>query len=221
MMKRCTNFLVGALGFMVGTLGLTTAARSQEYGGDDPRFEWKCVYPYSETNCDRIITRWSNDHGVSPESIMEGTACANCDINYFIDQLGQYRPLFAKCLQRVGARLIQTNTLTPITRFKEGEPSVPGWQVQDWTFATCFDAWECCDYCAMDKDPPYCLIYQEASWGIHVPVQGSVCAFGTAPSIPSEPSTTQPSTTQPSTTQPATSPVTQAPSNNILWYPLN
>lgn len=197
-MKRCFFGLLGVL-------CLASVSIAQQYGNDDARFGWKCVYPYSETNCDRIISSWSSDHGLPRQSIVDGLECSNCEPFHITDMLGDEHLLYAKCLNMKGARLTSADVQAPITKFKEGASGV-GWTVLNWEFTACFDTWQCYEYCALDANPPACVVYQLSSWGTHVPVQGQACSYGAAP----------PTTAQATTPTGSSS---QLPSRGVHWYP--
>jgi hypothetical protein len=170
---------------------------SQQYDENDEQFGWKCVYPYSESNCDRIISSWSSDHDTPRQSIVDGLECSNCEPNYFVDDLERKHFLYAKCLNMNGASLTAADVQAPITMFKEGATSDVGWSVESWEFRACFDTWKCCEYCSLDANPPTCLVYQLSGWGTHVPVQGQACGYGSTPEIAPQPAPTSGSNTEP------------------------
>ena len=194
--------------FTLSMIAMTvlTAANADELPPGDARSDWQCVYPYTDTNCQNVLLAWSQDTQIPGQDIINGMDCSNCDPTYYIDARGQRHLLYAKCLNRFGAKFSEPNLLAPITRYKEAVGEGNGWTIVDWGFAKCFETWQCGDFCSLQTDPPTCLRYYTTNWGKFVPVLGKSCKYGTGGS------------TQPSEPQPVmpTSPITRDDS----WTPV-
>ncbi len=164
---------------LISTACLLPVAKAETLPDSDPRSTWSCVYPYTETNCQKILLAWAKDHKVPPEDVMQEKHCSGCDSVYFTDQLGEQHLLYAKCINRLGARFTQANFLEPIYRYRESLGDAFGWSVVDWRFEKCFETWDCGDYCSLETNPPVCLKYETTNWGLRVPNLDGLCGYGT------------------------------------------
>ena len=166
------------------------AANAEELPDGDARSDWKCAYPYTDTNCQNVLLAWSRDTQISSQDIIDGAECSDCESTYYTDARGQRHLLYAKCLNRFGAKFTEPNLMAPITRYKESDGEGTGWTIIEWRFAKCFETWQCGDFCSLQTDPPTCLRYYTTNWGKFVPVIGNACEHGTGGSAP--PSEEQP-----------------------------
>ena len=164
------------------------AAIAEELPDGDARSDWQCAYPYTDTNCQNVLLSWSKDMQISPQDVIQGMACSNCKSSYYTDDHGHRHLLYAKCLNRSGAKFTEPNLLAPITRYKGSDGEGTGWTIAQWQFTKCFETWHCGEYCSLQTDPPTCLRYYTTNWGKYVPVLGKTCEFGSGGSPqPSEP----------------------------------
>lgn len=162
----------------VATNCILSPASAESLPQGDPRSEWHCAYPYTETNCQAVLLAWSKDNNIPPQEISFGLDCSGCDPTYQKDQLGELHLIYSKCQNRFGARITQSNFLAPINRYKESMGDAVGWNIIDWQFEKCFETWECGDFCSLDTNPPVCLRYRASGWGLRVPILNGVCSYG-------------------------------------------
>ena len=186
------NVLKLNLMLLVGTLCVLPVARAEPLRSEDPRSDWHCAYPYTETNCQQIVEAWSNDNLIPREFVLEGHECSGCESFYFTDHLKQKHLLYAKCLDRFGSRLGERDLVAPIYKYRESVAQTPGWNIVDWGFEKCFETWECGDYCSLETNPPTCLRYHTTNWGLHVPALQGPCNFGSGDTEPQTETETQP-----------------------------
>jgi len=166
-------------------------------GGDlpdsDARSDWKCAYPYTESNCQTVLLAWADDHGLHWENIFSGSECSNCEATYYQDMYGYEHLIYAKCMNQFGASFTRENFLTPIKRYRESTGTTSGWNVVGWHFEKCFETWGCSEYCSLTNQPPQCLKYRSTNWGLYEPDVANVCSFGAAEPEPYAPTSQPPS----------------------------
>jgi hypothetical protein len=182
-MKRFTLLMIA--------MTILTTAHAEELPSGDARTDWNCVYPYTDTNCQNVLLAWSKDMQVPGQEIIDGMECSGCDSTYYTDSQGQKHLIYAKCLNRFGAKFTEPNLIASITKYKQANGDGSGWAIVDWRFAKCFETWQCGDFCSLQTDPPHCLRYYTTNWGKYVPVVGKACEYGNGGSAP--PSEPQPS----------------------------
>ena len=146
-----------------------------ELPSDDPRFDWQCAYPYTETTCQSVLLAWARDHDTPWETIFTGTDCSGCEPHYEQDESLQWHLAYAECKHRMGARFTSSELISPIIRYRKADEDTPGWSITEWTFKHCFQTWKCSRYCSLTQYPPKCIKYRSTNWGLYQPNVSTRC----------------------------------------------
>ncbi|MEM1068571.1 MAG: hypothetical protein AAGG48_08620 [Planctomycetota bacterium] len=142
--------------------------------GVDP-YDWKCTYPYSETNCARVIKFWAEDNLDDPDDISDETVpCDGCEPIKIKDWNGDYWPMQYRCLQTLGYRISADDLNVKLSFYRKAD-ATHGWEILDWVMYECVHTWHCYDMCAFDRGEPACLVTSVISVGLFQPVLGKPC----------------------------------------------
>ena len=166
---------------------LSDLSCSAELPNNDPRMNWVCVYPYTETTCQSVLLSWAEDHDMPWETIFTGVDCSGCEINYETDHIDQQHLTFAECKNRFGARFTSKDLIAPIIRYRQSNEQSPGWSVTSWSFRPCFQTWQCSQYCSLTQYPPKCIQYRSTNWGLYQPTVYRRCEESASEAPTSDP----------------------------------
>lgn len=195
----------------------TTSTSAVEMPPEDSRSQWKCAYPYTDSNCQTVMLAWAKDHGIPEQTFIDGAECSGCESQYFQDFEGTFHLMYAKCQKPFGTRLLVQDFLSPIPRYRESSSSDVGWNVVDWRFEACFETWGCAEFCSLQTVPPYCVKHYTQRWGLYVPITQAICSYGSG--TDGNGGSTAPMMPPSSSSGPAPSGDSSQPPRDNTWYP--
>jgi len=165
---------------------LSQILSAAELPNGDPRLNWKCAYPYTETTCQSVLLAWAKDHDTPWETIFAGTECSGCEPHFELDKDRSSHLTHAECTSRFGSSFTSQDLISPITRYRESDEATPGWSVGGWSFRPCFQTWQCSQYCSLTQYPPRCIKYKSTNWGLYQPSVDIRCEERDVQSHPTE-----------------------------------
>jgi hypothetical protein len=157
------------------TSGMHAMEPKVPFAPDAIPYDWKCVYPYSETSCEMVLDLWAKDHLDDPTDIsMEIVSCGNCTEIRETDWNGSNWIVGFRCNQRYGYHVDADNLQAKIPLYRDGGTQ-SGWSVLDWALFRCVQTWQCHEFCTWERGEPVCFVVQVIGVGRLQPVLGNPC----------------------------------------------